>query len=212
MVEEQIGFSDFQRQALQNLRPILAVARLFLQIGGEMVNSPVSGQLQSFAKQIKQTVANSMQSVILLVCNGCGIDALRIARTMFESAVTLHYLESHPDLAQDYIDFLWIKQKKHYDFCLKSAPGLARRIPQEKLRRLLSEYERVKPRFVRRKGRVRDSWCNASLREMAEEVGAEPMYGGIYTFGSSLTHTDIMAIVAGTDESASVKPVPSEAI
>ena len=35
------------------------------------------------------------------------------------------------------------------------------------------------------------------------------MYGGIYPFGSSMAHTDILAIVAGAGDSGDVEPVPS---
>jgi hypothetical protein len=42
-----------------------------------------------------------MESALILALNGCADDALRIARTMFESAVTMYYLESHPDLVPD---------------------------------------------------------------------------------------------------------------
>jgi len=175
------------------------------------MNIPVSGQLPDLVKQITQTAANSMESVLLLVCNGCGVDALKIDRTMFESAVILHYLDEHPGLAKDFIDFLWVKRKRHYDYLVNSAPGNANRIPPEKLREILENYERVRPRFTDKKGKVRNSWCKASLKEMAEEVGGQSMYGGIYSLGSSMMHTDILAIVAGADESENVQPVPSTA-
>jgi hypothetical protein len=58
-------------------------------------------------------------------------------------------------------------------------------------------------------GRDRNSWCKASLREMAKEVNAESMYGGLYPFGSSMTHTNILSIIAGAGASDDVEPVPS---
>ena len=72
-----------------------------------------------------------------------------------------------------------------------------------------SNYKRVKRRFMDENGRDRNSWCKANLREMAKEVNAESMYGGLYPFGSSMTHTNILSIVAGAGDSSDVEPVPS---
>ena len=36
------------------------------------------------------------------------------------------------------------------------------------------------------------------------------MYGGLYPFGSSMTQTDILSIIAGAGASNDVEPVPSE--
>lgn len=207
MNESETGFPNFQKRAFQTLGPLLVAARSFIRIGREMTRAPVSGHLPDIAKQIVQTVANSMESVLVLVVNGCGVDALKVARTMFEAAVTLHYLDSHPELVEDFIDFLWIIRKKHWEYRLASQQAHA--VEAEKVADVETNYQRVKGRFTDRKGRIRNSWCKATLRDMAKEVGGEFMYGGIYPFGSSMTHTDILAIVAGTGDSSDVEPVPS---
>lgn len=206
----KVGFPEFQKEALQTLEPLLAAVRRLTQIGQEMMKAPVSGQYPDLAKQITQSVANSMESVLLLVTNGCGIDALRISRTMFEAAVTLHYLDSHPELVQDFVDFMWVIRKKHYDYRLTLPPGKVKPLPSETVAEMESNYQRIKHRFMDRKGRVRNSWCKATLKDMATEVQAESMYG-LYPFASSMTHTDILAVVAGAGASEDVEPVPSTA-
>jgi len=208
MTEYETGFPKFQKHAFQTFGPLLAAARSLIQIGQKMTSAPVSGHLPDVAKQIAQTVANSMESVLVLVSNGCGVDGLRIARTMFEAAVTLLYLDSHPDLVEDFIDFLWIIRKKHVDYRLASncVPPMSPEIVAETEK----NYQRVKGRFTGTKGRIRNSWSKATLRDMAKEVGGEFIYDGIYLFGSSMTHTNILAIVAGGGESGDVEPVPSD--
>jgi len=205
------GFSDFEGEVLKSLGPMLAAARSLGEIGQEMTIAPVSGQLPELVKQIAQTLANSMESVLLLVRNGCGVDAIRIARTMFEAAVTIHYLDNHPELLQNYVDFLWVIRKKHYDYLLNLPTDRVNPIAPERVREMLERYKQVKDRFTDKRGRTRNSWCKASLRKMAEDIGCESMYGGIYPLGSSLTHTDVLAVVSGADESGNVKPVPSGA-
>ena len=204
-----VGFPGFRPESLRTLEPMLAAARSFVQIGRKMMNAPVSQQFPDLAKQITQTVANSMESVVILVSNGCGVDALRLARTMFEAAIVLHYLDSHPELVQDFIDYQWVIQKKHQDYRLGLPPDKVPPLAPEKIAEMESNYQRVKHRFMDKNGRDRNSWCKASLREMAKEVNAESMYGGLYPFGSSMTHTNILSIIAGAGASDDVEPVPA---
>lgn len=208
-MDDEIGFPEFRQEALRTLEPMLAAARSFVQIGREMMNAPVSQQFPDLAKQITQTVANSMESVVILVSNGCGVDALRLARTMLEAAIVLHYLDSHPELVQDFIDYQWVIQKKHQDYRLGLPPEKVPPLAPEKIAEMESNYQRVKHRFMDKNGRDRNSWCRASLRDMAKEVNAESMYGGLYPFGSSMTHTNILSIIAGAGPSDDVEPVPS---
>jgi hypothetical protein len=212
-MNEQVGFPEFHRVALQTLGPAVAATRSLLQIGQEMLSGPVSGELPDLAKQITQSVANSMQSALLLVCNGCGLDALRIVRAMFESGVTIHYLDNHPELAADYVDYIWVIRKKFNDYHRELPPDKVKPLAPEEVHEVLVRYEQVKGRFTdkKKKGRIRNSWCKLSLKDMADEVGAQDIYGGLYRFGSSMIHTDILAVVAGADGAAHVRPVPSEA-
>ena len=204
-----VGFPGFRPESLRTLEPMLAAARSFVQIGRKMMNAPVSQQFPDLAKQITQTVANSMESVVILVSNGCGVDALRLARTMFEAAIVLHYLDSHPELVQDFIDYQWVIQKKHQVYRLGLPPYKVPPLAPVKIAEMESNYQRVKHRFMDKNGRDRNSWCKASLREMAKEVNAESMYGGLYPFGSSMTHTNILSIIAGAGASDDVEPVPA---
>lgn len=189
---------------------MLAAGRSFLQMGQEMMKAQVSEQLPDLAKQITQSVGNSMESVLLLVSNGCGVDALRIARTMFESAIILHYLDSHPELVQDFVDYLWVIRKKDHNYRLTLPTDKVPPLPAEEIAEMEANYKRVKCRFMDKNGRVRNSWCKANLREMAKEVSAESMYGGLYPFASSMAHTDILAVIAGAGDSNDVEAVPSE--
>src|ERR1035437_3888802 len=150
MDQMAVGFPEFRPESLRTLEPMLAAARSFVQIGREMMNAPVSQQFPDLAKQITQTVGNSMESVVILVSNGCGVDAMRLTRTMFEAAIVLHYLESHPELVQDFIDYQWVIQKKHQDYRLGLPPDKVPPLSPEKIAEMESNYQRVicKRRFA----------------------------------------------------------------
>jgi hypothetical protein len=209
MEHQQIGFPDFQKEIRRQFGPLLDSAITFREMGRDILSNPCSGQLAPVVREIAHAVANSLESVLILVSNGCAEDAFRIARTMFESAVAIHYLESRPDLVQDYVDFLWVKRKRHHDDLVKYIPSQAERVDRQQLEQMNAEYERVKPRFTNRKGKARSSWCRVSLRAMAEEIKADSMYVGMYGFTSSITHTDMLGLVSASGETDAVLSVPS---
>jgi hypothetical protein len=206
-VDDEIGFPEFRQEAVRTLEPLLAATKRFLLIGREVMKAPVTGQWPDLAKQITQSVGNSMEAVLLLASNGYGVDGLRVARTMFEAAVVLHYIDSHQELVQDFIDYRWVIRKKHNDYLLTLPHGKVP--PREEVAEVESNYDRVKSRFVGPKGHARDSWCKARLRQMANEVKAESIYSGFYPFASSMTHTDILAVTAGASGADGVVPATS---
>ncbi len=150
-----------------------------------------------------------MRSVLILVEHGCGTDALKIARTMFETAVNIHYLDSHPEAIQDYIDFQWIKKKRYHDELKKYAPAQAQRRDDASLNELNAEHARVSPRFTGPRGKIRGRWHKSDHREVARSVGAEIIYSGFYPFVSSLTHMDILGLIIARNRSGEVEAVPS---
>jgi len=190
---------------------MLVVAEKFLAMGREMTEAMRPDQLQELLRLLTRTVANSMRSVKVLVENGCGTDALKIARTMFETAVTVHYLHSHPEFVQDFVDFLWVKRKKHHDYLRNFVPKEAERLDPAFVAEMIAEYDRVKPRFIDVRQKVRASWHKGDRRDMARKIAAEGMYGGMYPILSSLTHMDMLGLVFATGKNEDVELAPSEA-
>ena len=50
--------------------------------------------------------------VFLLAANGYGVGATKLLRTLYEHAVTLHYLNEHPDELNDFYDFSYVTEHK----------------------------------------------------------------------------------------------------
>ena len=156
-----------------------------------------------------RTVSNSMQSVLILTDHGCGTDALKIARTMFETAVNIHYIDSSPESIQDYLDFQWIEKKRHYGFLAEFAPAQAQQIDSSSVRELISESARVAPRFTGPKGKVRPRWRKLNLRDIARKVGGEFVFSGLYSNLSSLIHMDALGLTMAKSRAGVVEAVPS---
>ena len=161
-------------------------------------------------------VFNSIGSVSVLVLNGAGVDAMKIARGMFETSVTLGYLRLHREQVEDYLDYNCVIQKQRLDFMKEHEPDRLKRFPAELLQRIEADFATVAPRFQNRKGKVRSSWSKASIREMTKEVGKEKLYLTFYRFASSIHHGDVGGAFAQTaklteNDVLDVEPVPSDA-
>jgi hypothetical protein len=138
---------------------------------------------------------------MLLVLNGYGADAMKIARGMFEASVTLGYLRIHPGLIDDYLDYHFVIQKRLYDAMKDSSPGHLQRISAGVRREMEVNFARVAPRFRARSGKLRANWAKVSFREMAREVGKEQQYLVFYRFASSMHHSDVGGLFAQTQTS-----------
>src|SRR5262245_34066348 len=73
----------------------------------------------------------SLHAVIYLTLNGFDADAMRIARCAFENEVISEYLRLHPELVQDYNEFLFVGISEEYEFLAAHSPDLLRAQPKE---------------------------------------------------------------------------------
>src|SRR5690348_15127658 len=138
--------NDFRTAVRQALAEMLEAAEDMIQIGKEITVAPYIDPLAETVRQLARTVSNSMRSVVILVENGCGTDTLKLARTIFETAVNIHHLHEHPMEIDDYIDFQWIKKKKHHEYLQRIGPDQVKQVDAAALSELNSEYARVSPR------------------------------------------------------------------
>ncbi len=206
-MEYQIGFDTFARKATAKYAPVLEMGKNLFAMAAEMLQPPASQLLASLLRSACQTVLNSYQSVLLLTMNGCGSDALKIARSMFETSVSIGYLQKNPALLSDFIDYRWVKRMKHQEYLAQYAPDMFKAIDPAEIARTVAEYAKVKSRF---KGR--SSWSDKNLREMAKDIGIEQSYLGVYPFTSSIHHLDVIGIMAQEDDRIlDVEALPSEA-
>ena len=81
------------------------------------------------------------------------------------------------------------------------------RIKPELIAESEAEYAKVESQFATKKW-LKNDWCKANLREMAEEVGHEKTYLFVYPVTSSVHHLDIVGLAAQTDNE-DVEVLPS---
>lgn len=126
-----------------------------------------------------------------------------VARTMFETDVTAHYITKSPhERTRQYILFEHVLKKRAMDACRKhreSADPSWRDAMEVEWQGVWSEREQdieakfaeVVPLFTGRNGRLHNSWSGKSIKKLAAEVDHEEAYDTFYAQLSSFTHGDV---------------------
>jgi hypothetical protein len=210
-VNVDIGFSEFRSRIYQKYPVAFEKCKELVHVANEFWNKPVSSPYPHLIGRICCIVCNSLGGLVILVLNGYGNDAVKIARGMFEAAVTVGYLKRHPEPFQDYWDFHWIRHKRSYELMVKLAPQHARKISEDKIAETERNYAAVVDRFRNKDKKVRRRWSKVSFREMTEEVGMGELYSTFYNWASSMIHLDIGGISLQVErETMEVDLAPSE--
>lgn len=126
-----------------------------------------------------------------------------VARTLFETDVTAHYITQAPEeRAHQYILFEHVLNKRAMDAC-----KMHRESPEPSWREAMdiewqsrwseresdieAAFAEVQPLFTRRNGRLFNSWSGKSIKALALAVAHEEAYDTFYAQLSSFTHGDV---------------------
>jgi hypothetical protein len=210
----------FQRSfAAKHPEFIQATARL-QQIANDIfadTAGPALQEPQAMCRCLTQTVFNSFYAMSLLAEHGCGADALKIVRSMFETSVVLASFDHFPELIQDFIDFRWIKKMKS----VKEAKGTHREahISLELEQEIKQHYDLVLPRFADKNGKPLSSWYRGTFKDLCERLDKDSVkmpwavthYSNLYTISSGLMHGDIIGLESQVDTSGfNIEAPPSQ--
>jgi hypothetical protein len=188
---------------LQALRKLIGLAESILSKDQTTVHHKT---LRSFAV----SMVNSTVAVGTLCDAGFGADAMKIARSIFEMQVTFRYLLRYPQELQNFIDFDAVLQHKRLKVYQSEFPEVYATFSAESIQKTLGTYERVKKRFSSSAGKVRQTWSNRSLKEMARLTDLEQMYMLFYPHASSMHHVSPMGLALLIDGlTLEVRPGPS---
>ena len=160
----------------------------------------VRGRLPATIGRLMTVCYKSLGAVTTLSFNGFGTDAMKVARSMFEKEVISDYLRKHPELADDYVDFIHVAVLQDYEYLLEKDPTALKRLPKELLKQV--EADRTEPRFRDKKGKLKTTWKDKSIKKMAEETGRAEAYRTVYRWGSGLAHGDVTVLAAAFESEA----------
>jgi hypothetical protein len=208
----QVGYPDFWPVVLQKYPEFFALTQTLGPTIDDLFSKGHTEPLHKVCRHLSKMVANSVGAVLLLSLNGYGVDAIKIARTMFEAAVTLRYLCKHPDEFGDYLDFHFIVAMKRHRYIEQQAPEHLKKLTPEAIKQCKEGYTRVVPRFTKN-GKVRARWSKKPFSQLCADIGLEEHYLSFYELASNITHANISGVMSQADPEPGVLDVdiaPSE--
>ncbi len=133
----------------------------------------------------------SMVELVTLAGNGLGQGALKLCRTMMETAVNADYLRQNPAELDDYLQWAWVEKNKDLIYIKTALPHVLSQIPPEDIRKVADEFQNVRARFEKPNGDLRSSWCKLNLADRAKAVGMADLYRMVNPLSSSFIHGTI---------------------
>lgn len=204
--EVEFGFPDFAATVFAEHGPALRLAYEHSQLANKMIATlpkEMSGDQVVMNMLIRMTTTGWIE-LLILIGHGAGLGAMKIARGMFETAVTAEYLRRMPEEIEDYVEYGHVLDFRR----IKLFPEA---VSAEKAREIENEYNRVKPRFEK-DGRVRGQWNKHSIFDMAENVEREQQYKIPYSLAASIHHGNFEGMIAhlsGDETELNIESPPS---
>lgn len=196
-----VGYQDYWNRAFA-LNPSFYEKQVLLH--PQLQRFLANGESQPLSKTVRSItymLASSYSAISILTLNGHGVDAMRIARSMFEGAVTASYLVKEPSELEAYLAFTKVSAKKLLDYTLMF-DGSTNAFDDQQKAKINADYSSVRHLFPGNPTHVPSSWCRLQVVQMFERVGVGTWYKGFYHLASSLVHMDArgMYMHFGLDE------------
>ncbi len=185
------GFPDFSSQVLDRFpRFFEVVPRASDSLDAILRRGyPELEPVQKVILNLGILAGNSVMELITLAGNGFGLGAMKIGRTLLETAINAEYLRLMPAECDDYLDWHWIEQYKLLTYVRENMPDLLADLSDVAGTEM--EFAKIRSRFQRPDGDLRGSWCRLDLGARAARVGFQESYKLINPIASRLIHGTI---------------------
>jgi hypothetical protein len=184
------GFPAFAPTLSAKYGPALRLADAHSHLANEMLAAlPKEMKTeQAVIYTLVRMTTTGWVELLILVGNGAGLGAMKIARGMFETSVMAEYLRQVPGEIKDYIGYGRVLMYRR----MKQWPDT---ITAEETAKVEKEYNRVKSRFEH-KGKVRGQWNKHPISQMASKIGRKDQYEKVYSLLASIHHGNFEAMTA----------------
>jgi len=131
----------------------------------------------------------TLQGIEVLCKNGFGQDSLSLLRAILESVINLAYINlDKEDRAQAYFEYEYFLKIKSGDILLKTNSGVDKVAIQNRIQKLKREWNKVKHKFLDRRGNECHTWSCKQLRAMAQDADMLSVYDWVYPLCSNYGH------------------------
>jgi hypothetical protein len=217
------GFPEMWQLVHEKYRLFFEATGKLQPIINDMTSQLLTGQLADVVCRMVLAAANTYGAFVTLVLNGYGHDAMKLARSIYETELNILWLKKYPAEVEDYIDYNIIQQKQLYDAMDQEQQ---QQFPKDSYEEMMKNYTAVLPHFAagRDKTRPRNEWCRASIYQRAKEaeeywhqqieahgpqVKEVSLYKTYYRLASEIHHGDIGGLIAQVDSEMNVELAPS---
>lgn len=132
--------------------------------------------------------AVSMFELVTLAGNGFGLGAMKIARTVMETAINAEYLRRFPAECDLYLNWHWIEQCKLLTYVREHAAELLPELSPVEIERVEREFAQVRAQYEKPNGDLRGSWCSLDLGARAAKTDFTEAFRLINPISSQLIH------------------------
>jgi hypothetical protein len=141
----------------------------------------------------------SFVEVVVLTGNGLGNGAMRILRSLLETAINIEFFRLQPEAFEDYKEWYHVERFRESEFLrLYVAESYAMLDPQA-IVDAEREMTRVRPRFEQARyggaPKLRGSWSSLDLGARAAATGFADLYRLINPMASSFVHTTLYGML-----------------
>src|SRR4051812_10845826 len=187
---------DFQAQTAN---------RIFAKLSAVRRNEPVTEAIELLLRRIVGA-GNSLRVLHEHAPHEFAFDGAMILRGIYEAMLQALYIlqkqSQRIERATLYLDFYWVEHKQFVRLIDTNPTYLANKLSQSSKRAMVEpaieqKFESVRGKFENDKGKLRNHWYPASLREIASAIGRESEYEFLQKQLSGAVHSSAFSLKNG---------------
>lgn len=133
----------------------------------------------------------STVELVTLAGNGLGQGAMKIARSLMETAVNAEYLRLNQNELDEFLQWSWVEKKKELNYIQGALPHLLPEIEQRYIDKIEAEFAATRHLYQKANGDLRTSWCKKNFAERSQAVGLADLYRMLNPRSSAFIHGTI---------------------
>jgi len=146
----------------------------------------------------------TMTEVVTLAGNGLGQGAMKCMRTLLETSINTEYLRLNPIEFDDYKEWYWVERFRQMESLRENSLDTFKSLDPTVVADVAQNMDRVRPRFARKDGKLRQTWCTRDLAQRSVITGHYETYRMVNADASGFIHGSMHSLVRYFDSDKDV--------
>jgi hypothetical protein len=178
---------------------------ILTKLNAQQTPGAIAVAIEMIARRIVAS-GNSLAVLRNSAVSDYAFDAASILRNIYDVMLQGLYIMAdsakREERARLYLDFMHVERKRRIELMDTSSTGLAKWISGSPKRPgaepgINTRFSEVKPKYMTRKGKIRDTWYPGTLRDLAEATGLESEYELMQRLLSGVVHSSPLTLKEG---------------